>query len=283
MCLLFRRNVLLEYARFLAPRVLVSLATTHHFIVTNTAIWCSSKLNTPRSIVRPSTFIGMDDQTDTTLGQLYGELSTLAKLEKSSAASAQNGATMRRETEDKRDSLRLQTSVLSREKIRNLSILDLPEELLIAIFEYVRGPNLIEQVYDAKSSNIGKQIHDLREDELGRNAVANVRLACRRFCDTSSHLPITSMDLEVTPDSLTRLECISRHPAICKGVKRIALHTHLYRPIDTPRMNRLISSCADFVCHRLRADSDFSVSCRSAYSGTKIAELFEKGEEIVNN
>ncbi|KAI0184585.1 hypothetical protein EV127DRAFT_443940 [Xylaria flabelliformis] len=91
-------------------------------------------------------------------------------------------------------------------------ILDLPNELLIHIFEYVEeGRTSIDEpwVFDVVPYNI-KIIQDLR-------------LTCRRFHATSSHLLLPFVKVNITHRSLTRLDEISHHPFISRGVRAIKL------------------------------------------------------------
>lgn len=82
----------------------------------------------------------------------------------------------------------------------NIGILDLADELLMNIFDHASG--------DAN--------------------IRNIRLTCRRFCSTSSHLLLECLDVYLTAASLARAKDISCHPTISKGVRvlRISLQAH---------------------------------------------------------
>ncbi|KAI1740024.1 hypothetical protein F4680DRAFT_419508 [Xylaria scruposa] len=91
-------------------------------------------------------------------------------------------------------------------------ILDLPNELLIRIFEYVEGGTTSKDkpyVFDAVPYNIKE--------------IQNLRLTCRRFHAASSHLLLPFVKVNITHRSLARLDEISRHPFISKGVRAIKL------------------------------------------------------------
>lgn len=81
-----------------------------------------------------------------------------------------------------------------------LSITDLPDELLLNIFE--------NATYSA----------DIR----------NIRLTCRQFCSTSSHLLLDCLDVCLTAASLARFREISCHPTISRGIRvfHISLQSH---------------------------------------------------------
>lgn len=72
-----------------------------------------------------------------------------------------------------------------------LSLTDLPDELLINIFENATGSA------------------DIR----------NIRLTCRRFCSTSSHLLLDCLDVCLTAAPLARTREISCHPTISRGIR----------------------------------------------------------------
>lgn len=95
--------------------------------------------------------------------------------------------------------------------LRPLKILDLPDELLRHIFLYVRGDTTMFELafYDMSGGDV-EQIKELR-------------LTCRRFCENSSHLLMFYVKADMTPQSLARLDQISRHPTISKGIRAVKL------------------------------------------------------------
>lgn len=80
---------------------------------------------------------------------------------------------------------------------RGVRILDLADELLLSIFDHL-----------ADSADI-----------------RNIRLTCRRFCSTSSHLLLDCLNVHLTASSLARAKKISCHPTISKGIR--VLHISL--------------------------------------------------------
>ncbi|PSS13293.1 hypothetical protein M430DRAFT_267445 [Amorphotheca resinae ATCC 22711] len=111
-------------------------------------------------------------------------------------------------------SLRKTANILSRPKLRPLTILDMPDEILIDIFGYVKGREPPDRLLDSSP--------------MGQCEVKNLRLTCRRFCNLSSHLLIRLVRVELNSSSLLRLEEISRHPIIRKGVRGVRVLLHFY-------------------------------------------------------
>ena len=92
-------------------------------------------------------------------------------------------------------------------------IFGLPDELLLDIFEFL-------EVVDPISG-----------DWINCNGAAdikNTRLVCRRFCEVSSQLLARIVCLQFNKASLARLDEISRHPTIAKGVRTIRVVLHFY-------------------------------------------------------
>lgn len=89
------------------------------------------------------------------------------------------------------------------------SILSLPNEILISIFE-------------RKNPHTG---------DIHRGLVPSLRLTCRRFCDLSSHLLLKQVHVDISqPDTLTRLQGIAAQSNIARGVKEVYVRLHFYHP-----------------------------------------------------
>ncbi|ROW14307.1 hypothetical protein VPNG_03984 [Cytospora leucostoma] len=99
-------------------------------------------------------------------------------------------------------------------------VLSLPNELLVKIFAYIHD----WQPRGHELSSDGDEIVDFRE----RLDIQCVRLTCRRFCDTSSHLLLDRVTVCMTPRSLQRFEAISRHPTISRGVLGVQFNLSYY-------------------------------------------------------
>lgn len=97
-----------------------------------------------------------------------------------------------------------------------LSILSLPNELLIEIFSAVKAHNPANKAQHTSFASSSREI-------------ANVRLVCRRFEACSSHLLVHYVRLDgINSESLEKLEAISRHPVIRNGAHIVRLVTHFY-------------------------------------------------------
>lgn len=97
-------------------------------------------------------------------------------------------------------------------------ILSLPDELLLDIFNKVK-------TYRPANKALHPDFASSSAD------IAAVRLTCRRFAATSSHLLVHYIRLDgINSHSLGRLEAISRHPLVSKGVRVIRLELRCYVP-----------------------------------------------------
>lgn len=108
-------------------------------------------------------------------------------------------------------SLRFRINELSRPYLRKLSILDLPDEILLEIFEHVEN-------FDLDGGPLPYSYND-----RGRKDIKNTRLVCQRFCDVSSQLLVRVVRVYFNEASLARLDEISRHPTIAKGVRAVGV------------------------------------------------------------
>lgn len=91
---------------------------------------------------------------------------------------------------------------------RRFHILDFPDEVLIQIVEF--------------ANEFAVPYHNLRGG-ISANPIVNFRMTCRRFRDISAHLLVPSITVGFESSSLDRLDAISRHPIICKGVRHITV------------------------------------------------------------
>ncbi|KAK4154570.1 hypothetical protein C8A00DRAFT_42643 [Chaetomidium leptoderma] len=110
--------------------------------------------------------------------------------------------------------LRCCINELSRPYLRDLNILDLPDELLLEIFELVEDFD-----FDSRF---------LYYDGPGRKDIKNTRLVCRRFCDVSSQLLVRLVRVNFDEPSLARLDEISRNHNIARGVRAVRVVLHFY-------------------------------------------------------
>ncbi|KEY71671.1 hypothetical protein S7711_09704 [Stachybotrys chartarum IBT 7711] len=132
----------------------------------------------------------------------------------------------KRNLEDIQQKLRLTINTVSRPSLRSLHILDLPDEILSRVFDFVEGYR----------PDIPSLWHIVSRD------LKNCRLACRAFCRVSSRLFLRSVSVDLRVSSISRFEEISRHPIISKGVRVVRAVLHFYDP-------RLSENFDDFILH----------------------------------
>jgi len=123
-------------------------------------------------------------------------------------------------TNSYRSCLRARINKLTRTLVRQLNILDFPDEILMNIFYYVSK--------DIRPSFGALSFRTANGPSYMTRYIQNVRLTCRRFCATSSHLLIDYVGLTLEPKSLARLVKISQHPTISKGVRGFCVDLSTY-------------------------------------------------------
>ena len=129
-----------------------------------------------------------------------------------------------------------------------LTILDLPDELLLDIF------GLVEYLDPALPHHIAY---------TGTKDIKNARLVCRRFCAVSSQLLGRVVCIQFNEESLARLDEISRHPTIAKGVRTIRVVLHFYNRsfVDLDRFGSYHAKVLDYRLHDF-ADNQRSPALR---------------------
>lgn len=156
---------------------------------------------------------------------------------------------------------------LSRPHLRNLSILDLPDEILLNIFEFVEDLNF--------DSPFLYYIHASKKD------IKNTRLVCRRFCNVSSQLLIRLVRVSFNEPSLARLEEISRHPTIAKGVRAVRVVLHFYNFSFTD-LDWFISYHADEVEHQVNMFDHAKLWELSNIPEQTASEMVAKGRAVAS-
>ncbi|KAK7031992.1 hypothetical protein R3P38DRAFT_2926365 [Favolaschia claudopus] len=109
--------------------------------------------------------------------------------------------------------------------LRNLSILDLPDELLLRICDEVLEVPIVEP----GDSDYGSKRRQYRSGNA-LHTLKNLRLTCRRFCEMCSELLVTDLDVDISRAGLTRLEDVAYHPTIRNGVRCVTLHIDTLNP-----------------------------------------------------
>ena len=111
------------------------------------------------------------------------------------------------------------TRQITTDSPRNLA--ELPEELILLIFRAVHGT----PVPDSKRS---LNDVDWARYNQGTRDIQNIRLTCRKFRRISSELLIKFVGVDLSLESLARLQAIMRHPTIGKGVGMIRIRLLAY-------------------------------------------------------
>jgi hypothetical protein len=127
------------------------------------------------------------------------------------AASALNFEDIRSKTQNR-------INELSRPYLRDLGILDLPNEVLLGIF-------------DLEDFTFSDTVYDLCPVRIGFEDIKNARLVCRRFHDLVSPQLHRFVRVDLDDSSLGRLEEISHHPMFAQGVRVIHIVPHFYNPV----------------------------------------------------
>lgn len=187
--------------------------------------------------------------------------------------------------EKMRDTTRQTINEAVRPFLRSLKILDLPDELLRHIFLWVRGGTFTSEV--PFNDWILTEIEGFDEwVEPDVNQVKKLRLTCRRFCATSSHLLMSCVRVGTTPQSLARLDEVSRHQTISKGIRRVEIFLGYHFDADIAHD---IRAFAHFQANKLRwtirmweidvrgplSSSKTEILQKAIDRGTTIAESFE--------
>ncbi|KAK0102038.1 hypothetical protein ONS96_006004 [Cadophora gregata f. sp. sojae] len=146
---------------------------------------------------------------------------------------------------DFHESVRKTINICSRPSVRHLGLLDMPDEILFNVCGYARGWEISHHI-DSRNQIPAEAL----------NTVRSLRLTCRKFNDTSSHLLIPFIRFDPTDSaSIARFDNISRHPLICKGVTSIQILLHQYDSF-------LASSFSNFADYQIRMQSEFHADCR---------------------
>lgn len=128
---------------------------------------------------------------------------------------------------------------------RPLTISNIPTELWNQIFEKVVGEQDSEDFWSPTDYVSG-----------GRNVacIKNIRLACRRFCDASSHLLLRHVVTALDHESLARLDEISYHATFSKAVRalRVDLRGNLYNGRLAQDECAFVTATIDEICAWMR-------------------------------
>ncbi|TGO42232.1 hypothetical protein BHYA_0011g00660 [Botrytis hyacinthi] len=105
--------------------------------------------------------------------------------------------------------------------VQQPGLLKLSDELLGMILSFLVEPQLSEP----RSAICSRLRTDRRQwNEEFRDSVTTIqrmRLVCRRICNVSSRFLLPTVRVELSAQSLARLDMISRHPTIGKGIRTV--------------------------------------------------------------
>ncbi|KAI1323756.1 hypothetical protein F5Y16DRAFT_424673 [Xylariaceae sp. FL0255] len=139
--------------------------------------------------------------------------------------------------EEYRTHIRHSTEVISRSSQRPLSILDLPDELLLMVFRNIRG----NAAWDLAGSTFDIQT---------LSNIQNARLTCRRFLYTSSPFLFGFLTFDISARTLSDLKTLSEHPVLYKSICSVELNLNIYHA----DMVRDIRSFASICARKLRRE-----------------------------
>ncbi|RHZ53862.1 hypothetical protein CDV55_103398 [Aspergillus turcosus] len=172
----------------------------------------------------------------------------------------------------RRLALRAGAMDLSRAKIRPITIVDLPADILRQIFDYFQDPKIEKGQVDW-----GWRWPRGTDAEIARrtacDTIRQVRQVCSLFNDLASPLlcPILRVDLD--QESLDRAVQLSKCPRIAKGVRAIQVGLQ-YRPEE------LVSSCPRFKDYRKKQLEEMARSC-DYHAETWFLGGYESDDETV--
>ncbi|KAL3483829.1 hypothetical protein BJX62DRAFT_219504 [Aspergillus germanicus] len=129
---------------------------------------------------------------------------------------------------------------LSQPRIRPLTILDLPNELLRNILDDFQDPVIEEGAVEW--GYLGSYLSDDRLEN--RRVIQNLRLVCRAFNELASPLLCPVLQVGVNQKSLDRAVGVSNCPLVASGVRAICVGLHCF-PVE------LASSLGRFMEFRL--------------------------------
>ncbi|RHZ47420.1 uncharacterized protein CDV56_100478 [Aspergillus thermomutatus] len=176
--------------------------------------------------------------------------------------------TVLHEIDTRRLALRARAMDLSRAKIRPITIVDLPADILRKIFDYFQDPRVGKQGL----INWRSRRRD-SDDETVRETIRQVRLVCSLFNDLASPLlcPILRVDLD--QGSLDKAVELSKSPRIAEGVRAIQVGLQ-YRPQE------LVSDCRRFKDYRKQQLGEMARSC-DYYAETWMLGGYDSDDETV--
>lgn len=108
-----------------------------------------------------------------------------------------------------------------RATVRPLKVVDMPNELLTKIFANFEDVPVPQIQIDSAPFDDSLTSPDLA-------SIKSIRLTCRAFCEVASEILLPLVTVSFSRSSLRRLEEISNHPTISKGVRLIRFNISPY-------------------------------------------------------
>ncbi|KAK1753594.1 hypothetical protein QBC47DRAFT_386787 [Echria macrotheca] len=144
---------------------------------------------------------------------------------------------------------------------RPLTLLDLPNEILLEIFKSIAAPALDI----LESPRAIRRTH--RPNDAHLKTIQATRLVCRRLCHLASPLLVPVLDVQINPQSIDSAEHLVQNAQIARGVRlvRISLSCRpadvansmiRYRDIQEMVAQRLFEHCRNIA--RSEKDTDIS-------------------------
>lgn len=113
-----------------------------------------------------------------------------------------------------------------RRSARQPRLLKLSDEVLALILGFLVEPQLSEPPSTVCFQLQAEQRQRNKEFKDSVKTIQSLRLVCGRICNVSSLFLLPTVRVEINAQSLARLDMISRHPTIGKGVRTVRVITH---------------------------------------------------------
>jgi len=156
---------------------------------------------------------------------------------------------------------------LSRPYLRKQTLIDLPDEILLEIFSHL--DNIIP---------LGLRPYSLWHSSADIKAL---RLVCRRLSDIASHLLVRVVHLDLhSESSLKRMEEISRHPTISRGVHVISVNLMFYNA-SFIELENFLSYYADDTENNINMYEEARLWELNNASEEVAAQFISQGKELV--
>ncbi|QSZ30732.1 hypothetical protein DSL72_000290 [Monilinia vaccinii-corymbosi] len=134
------------------------------------------------------------------------------------------------EVENETDSLRNKISMCWRLKGEPLNLLKFPVEVFTAILGFIKEPQLLKPPATTCYELDADMKLRSKDCALSVKTIQNLRLTCRKANILCSPFLLHFLRVEMTLKSLTRLQMVSSHPLISRGIKSVRFMIHYYDP-----------------------------------------------------